>query len=1252
MAASSSSSSSGETGGSLKYDVFINFRGADTRRSFVCHLYEALKQKALDIFIDSQELGKGDELSEILTAIQDSRLSIIVFSKHYASSTWCLKELVQILECVNTQKHKVVPIFYETDPSDIRKLKGSFEKAFAKHERDSNIDKEELESWKSNLTRATNLSGYDSRNYQDDAKLIKDIVEDIFEKLTQNSASETVDLVGMDSHISGMNLLLCPGVNDFRIVGIWGMGGIGKSTIARAIYENIARQFQHCCFLENVREGFLKNGEIYMKEELLCRILKEGKVHPMHFNMTMERLGKKKVLLVLDDVDNINQIETLLGNKPSFGGESRVIITTRNKHLLGGYAVYEPRSLSDDRALELFRQYAFRAKEPTGEYDHLSSCVIRYAHGLPLALKVLGASLDGKSVREWEDELQKIKKIQHTGIHGVLRISFDGLDNSQKNIFLDIACFFKGMNKDHVTKFLEYCGFFPHSGLRVLVDRALISISSDDTLEMHDLLQEMGREIGTLSRICSYEDVDRVLTQNTATEEIEGMTLDLSSSNELHLNAEAFLSMRKLRLLQIHDHNNHIDLDGDFFERCLHSDCKQHVNNGELKFLSHELRVLIWHGCPLKSLPFNYEPKNLLYLDMSTSHIEQLWEGTKPMENVRCMNLSHSQCFAKTPDFSKAKNLEKLNLKDCISLSEVHPSLSALKNLVHLNLNGCIELKRLARSIHMESLQILNLSGCSNLEKFPEISGVMKELWDLRLDGTAIEKLPSSINKLTGLFFLALTGCIRLRSLPRIIQMKSLRLLDLSGCSHLEDFPEISEDMTELSALYLDETAIKELPSSIEFLHGLATLSMTNCRSLICLPDKICNLSYLQELSLAGCTKLSNLPENLGNIAFLRALDIKGSGIQQLPFSILRLSRLDPSLSCNGCKQMMAPFSSWPPLIKSECRNSVVVHLDLSDCNLLELSDCISHISTLVSLKLSRNNMESIPATMKMLQRLTDLDLEGCNRLKSIPELPSSICYIDAHNCTALEIVSPVNLQNEDTFCLTFSNCLRLWRQNPFIEIVETHFQQQDARLKHLFGGMHLPKSQIAHWFNSLRKGLLVTLPGSEIPDWFNHQCMGSSVTVRLPPNWSFDKLMGIAICAVSNKCAHNIVSLQSSLCFCTFKGNHGQRSFKFPFLHERFRTDRFLDSDHMFLRYKTGPIPVDWYSDDRYYTEVRFRIMLDKEGSRNDFKTLKACSYIISCGVRFFDVNHEELEYLGTPSPGLIPTTAEPDPQMKISDY
>ncbi|XP_050139621.1 TMV resistance protein N-like [Malus sylvestris] len=163
MAAFSPSSSSE---GRWKYDVFLNFRGEDTRKIFVGHLYKALDQKAINTFIDAEELRKGNDLSELLTALSNSRLSIVVFSENYASSTWCLKELVQIMECMDTHKQIVVPVFYQVNPSDIRKLEGSFAEAFAKHEHHSNVDVKEVQSWRSALARATDLSGWDSQNYK------------------------------------------------------------------------------------------------------------------------------------------------------------------------------------------------------------------------------------------------------------------------------------------------------------------------------------------------------------------------------------------------------------------------------------------------------------------------------------------------------------------------------------------------------------------------------------------------------------------------------------------------------------------------------------------------------------------------------------------------------------------------------------------------------------------------------------------------------------------------------------------------------------------------------------------------------------------------------------------------------------------------------------------------------------------------------------------------------------------------------
>lgn len=154
-------------GNCWKYDVFLNFRGEDTRKIFVGHLYKALDQKAISTFIDAEELRKGDDISEELSmSIQQSRLSIVVLSQNYDASTWCLKELVKILECLDTRQQIVVPIFYQVDPSHFRKLETNFAQAVAEYERDPNARNEDVQTWKSALTRVANLSGWDSRHYK------------------------------------------------------------------------------------------------------------------------------------------------------------------------------------------------------------------------------------------------------------------------------------------------------------------------------------------------------------------------------------------------------------------------------------------------------------------------------------------------------------------------------------------------------------------------------------------------------------------------------------------------------------------------------------------------------------------------------------------------------------------------------------------------------------------------------------------------------------------------------------------------------------------------------------------------------------------------------------------------------------------------------------------------------------------------------------------------------------------------------
>ncbi|RHN67388.1 putative TIR domain-containing protein [Medicago truncatula] len=150
-----------------KYDVFLSFRGEDTRRNFTSHLYDALSRKKVETFIDNNELRKGDEISAaLIKAIEESHASIVIFSENYASSKWCLNELKKILECKKYMQQIVIPVFYNIDPSHVRKQTGSYKQAFAKHKQDLKHNNDKLKKWKDSLTEAANLVGWDSRNYR------------------------------------------------------------------------------------------------------------------------------------------------------------------------------------------------------------------------------------------------------------------------------------------------------------------------------------------------------------------------------------------------------------------------------------------------------------------------------------------------------------------------------------------------------------------------------------------------------------------------------------------------------------------------------------------------------------------------------------------------------------------------------------------------------------------------------------------------------------------------------------------------------------------------------------------------------------------------------------------------------------------------------------------------------------------------------------------------------------------------------
>ncbi|KAL7177151.1 hypothetical protein ACSBR2_030482 [Camellia fascicularis] len=887
-------SSSSSTQSRWSYDVFLSFRGEDTRKNFTDHLYEALVQAGIRTFRDDDELRRGREISsELLKSIEESRISIVVFSRNYASSRWCLDELVKIIECKKTLGQLVLPIFYDVCPSDVRKQKGYFGEAFGRHEKRFVDEMEKVEVRRAALTEAANLSGWDLQNVANghEAKFIQKIVKEVLCELKHTFLNVAVHPVGIDSRVKHVKSLLSIGSNDVRMIGIYGLGGIGKTTIAKAVYNHIFPQFEGRCFLANVREVARQlNGLVQLQEQLLFELLriKNLKIGSVDrgINLMKERLHSKKVLIVLDDVDQLTQLNTLAGNRDWFGPGSRIIITTRDEHLLKGLKVdkrYMVEELNHEESLQLFSWHAFGETNPLENYADLANGIVSYASGLPLALEVLGSYLSKRNIVEWKSAFDKLQQIPHEKIQEKLRISFDALDDDIKDIFLDIAFFFIGMDIGYVITILNGCGFFAEIGISELNSRCLLRISANNGLMMHDLLRDMGREIirekypkepEKRSRLWFHRDVCYVLEKNKGTEAVEGVILIPLILKKIQWSNKAFAGMPKLRLLRI----DHVHLCGNF------------------EHLFEELRWLCWHNCPLEYLPSNFHPEKLLVLDMQFSKFKTLRIDGKHFKSLKILNLSNSKCLTKSPIFRALRMLEELLLESCTGLMELHESIGLLDKLVYLNLKDCMNLRYLPGIIcKLKSVKHLNLTGCAKLKEFPEHLGHMESLTELLANGTAIKQLPFSIGLLKNLKSLSLKGCNRQFTTKSWFSLISSWVLPRKNPDSIRLLPSSVSGLCSLTKLVLSDRNLSEgnFPANIWSLSSLRCLDLGG-NNFHCLPYGFSHLSKLENLNLNECRSLqsiSDLPPNLVRINARQCPSLeKISNISKPKRLVIRLS--------------------------------------------------------------------------------------------------------------------------------------------------------------------------------------------------------------------------------------------------------------------------------------------------------------------------------------------------------------------------
>ncbi|KAE9605841.1 putative leucine-rich repeat domain, L domain-containing protein [Lupinus albus] len=357
-----------------------------------------------------------------------------------------------------------------------------------------------------------------------------------------------------------------------------------------------------------------------------------------------------------------------------------------------------------------------------------------------------------------------------------------------------------------------------------------------------------------------------------------------------------------------------------------------------------------------------------------------------------------------------------------------------LLELLHLKMH-CSKLKRVWNGTQIfRELKSIDLSDSRDLIQTPNISEVPC-LESLVLKGCInLVEVHQSVAKHKNVAMLDLEGCISLKTLPRKLEMNALEKLILSGCSQIKKLPKFGESM-----------------------ECLSILNLRDCTSLVCLPQSIRNMKSFRDLNIHGCSKLFRMTNNSNKNNVVEEIDDTETAMREVHSSAIDLKSLNMLLNKGydwlitnssfslltekvfdfikypvSMGSMLPPLSSFPRLKK----------LNMGNCNLSDGSiiDHIGHLTSLEVLYLAGNNFVDLTASIGNLSRLQRLGLYKCQRLRTLPELPPSVCQLLMNDCTQLE---PMLFDTQ-----------RIWK------IFEAN-----------------------RW--NLTRELWFLIPGSEIPPWF-----------------------------------------------------------------------------------------------------------------------------------------------------------------------
>ncbi|CAI0543840.1 unnamed protein product [Linum tenue] len=916
-----------------EYEVFLNFRGPDTRYQITDILYRFLVRLRIRTFLDDENLREGEGIwPNLVEAIEQSKIYVPIFSEDYANSKWCLRELAAIVE---RQKHEegciILPIFYMVNPSDVRHQTGPFKQAFRKRSR--SFDERTVQEWRDALSKVGALKGWHVES-NDKQGAITDLVYSIIWSHLSKSiyVVETDKLVAIDDHIEAVKERMELDSASVGVVGIHGIGGIGKTTIAKAVYNKISGSFARCSFVGNVRETLeQRDGIISLQKKIISDVMRLTTVEPITsvsdgIRIIRERVSGFKVLIILDDVDEKSKLDEILGKFENFASGSRFIVTSRNVRVLRTFTeddkLYKVRGMSHTHSLQLFYKHAFDLDSPLPGYETLSSDVVSTTGGLPLTLKVVGSLLYKEDKGFWKEKLAQFQ--QHTleeEVVEVLMISYASLNYQAKQIFLDIACFLVGEDKEMASYMWADCGFYPISNVIILLQRSLIEIGDGNQFQMHDQLRDLGINIVhrenvenplRRSRIWSNPQALELLSREKGPSQVQTLRVNSGSFVAKEMASDCFVNLSELRYLDA----EYTMLIGDFsnlLPKMRWFRLHYHRNAGHNKLT-------------------NLKMENLTILDLHSSDVPydcsffQVAEKLKVIDLTKCYNMTRLPCFP------TSGSLEILNLS-CLMLRSADLDLGNLSNLKVLLLKGGGVRKITGGTIGvLKQLRELDVTEfrCENLGEALADIGELQVLKHLRASGTDIVathgtragiRLPTSLKELITSSPIA--------NLSELIEMETLVVRD---CSYGLEIPPADTMWWKLSKLKSMELYGTRMTTTISLRpfrllpSTLTRLDISEYWGLDWLPN-LENLENLTLLSIHDCPALKEI-QGLGGLKSLEILIIERVSLSNLIGldCLVALKTLEIS-SCHALRRLpsLASLSNLCKFHSYECPHLVEI---------------------------------------------------------------------------------------------------------------------------------------------------------------------------------------------------------------------------------------------------------------------------------------------------------------------------------------